>query len=103
MLYIIKERGKSMDYNLIYEELLLDIKNSNLAFNIRKSLNDIYNDKDLISLINKYKETGNETIKKEIYNNKKFMRYKKLENETNLLIMKLNKTFKEIGDSNENN
>lgn len=92
-----------MDYNLIYEELLLDIKNSNLAFNIRKSLNDIYNDKDLISLINKYKETGNETIKKEIYNNKKFMRYKKLENETNLLIMKLNKTFKEIGDSNENN
>ena len=92
-----------MDYNLIYQELLLDIKNSNLAFNIRKSLNDIYNDKDLISLINKYKETGNETIKKEIYNNKKFMRYKKLENETNLLIMKLNKTFKEIGDSNENN
>ena len=92
-----------MDYNLIYKELLLDIKNSNLAFNIRKSLNDIYNDKDLISLINKYKETEDETIKKEIYNNKKFMRYKKLENETNLLIMKLNKTFKEIGDSNENN
>ena len=92
-----------MDYNLIYQELLLDIKNSNLAFNIRKSLNDIYNDKDLISIINKYKETRNETIKKEIYNNKKFMRYKKLENETNLLIMKLNKTFKEIGDSNENN
>ena len=31
-----------MDYNLIYQEILLDIKNSNLAFNIRKSLNDIY-------------------------------------------------------------
>lgn len=92
-----------MDYNLIYEELLLDIKNSNLAFNIRKSLNDIYNDKDLISLINKYKETGNETIKKEIYNNEKFMRYKRLENETNLLIMKLNKIFKEIGERDENN
>lgn len=92
-----------MDYNLIYEELLLDIKNSNLAFNIRKSLNDIYNDKDLISLINKYKETENETIKKEIYNNEKFMRYKRLENETNLLIMKLNKIFKEIGERDENN
>ncbi len=92
-----------MDYNLIYQELLLDIKNSNLAFNIRKSLNDIYNDKDLISLINKYKETGNETIKKEIYNNEKFMRYKRLENETNLLIMKLNKIFKEIGERDENN
>ena len=92
-----------MNYNLIYAELLLDIKNSNLAFNIRKSLNDIYNDKDLISLINKYKETGNETIKKEIYNNEKFMRYKRLENETNLLIMKLNKIFKEIGERDENN
>ena len=92
-----------MDYNLIYQELLLDIKNSNLAFNIRKSLNDIYNDKDLISLINKYKETGDETIKKEIYNNEKFARYKRLENETNLLIMKLNKIFKESSDINENN
>ena len=92
-----------MDYNLIYEELLLDIKNSNLAFNIRKSLNDIYNDKDLISLINKYKEAEDETIKKEIYNNEKFMRYKRLENETNLLIMKLNKIFKEIGERDENN
>ena len=92
-----------MDYNLIYQELLLDIKNSNLAFNIRKSLNDIYNDKDLISLINKYKETEDETIKKEIYNNEKFMRYKRLENETNLLIMKLNKIFKEIGERDENN
>ena len=92
-----------MDYNLIYKELLLDIKNSNLAFNIRKSLNDIYNDKDLISLINKYKEAEDETIKKEIYNNEKFMRYKRLENETNLLIMKLNKIFKEIGERDENN
>ena len=92
-----------MDYNLIYQELLLDIKNSNLAFNIRKSLNDIYNDKDLISLINKYKEAEDETIKKEIYNNEKFIRYKKLENETNLLIMKLNKIFREVSDSNESN
>ncbi len=92
-----------MDYNLIYQELLLDIKNSNLAFNIRKSLNDIYNDKDLISLINKYKEAEDETIKKEIYNNEKFMRYKRLENETNILIMKLNKIFKEIGERDENN
>ena len=92
-----------MDYNLIYQELLLDIKNSKLAFNIRKSLNDIYNDKDLISLINKYKEAEDETIKKEIYNNEKFMRYKRLENETNLLIMKLNKIFKEIGERDENN
>ena len=83
-----------MDYNLIYQELILDIKNS--------KLNDIYNDKKLITNINKYKDTLDENIKKEIYNNEKFMRYKRLENETNLLIMKLNKIFKEIGDKNEN-
>ncbi|HIT37763.1 MAG TPA: hypothetical protein IAB59_04750 [Candidatus Onthousia faecipullorum] len=92
-----------MDYNVIYRELLLDIKNSKLAFNIKESLNDIYNDKDLIDFINKYKETRDETIKKEIYNNEKFIRYKKLENETNLLIMKLNKIFREVSDSNESN
>ena len=92
-----------MDYNVIYRELLLDIKNSKLAFNIKESLNDIYNDKDLIDFINKYKETRDETIKKEIYNNEKFIRYKKLENETNLLIMKLNKIFREVRDSNESN
>lgn len=91
-----------MDYNLIYQELILDIKNSKLTYNIKKTLNDIYNDKKLIANINKYKDTLDENIKKEIYNNEKFMRYKKLENETNLLIMKLNKIFKEIGDNNEN-
>ena len=92
-----------MDYNVIYRELLLDIKNSKLAFNIKESLNDIYNDKDFIDFINKYKETRDEPIKKEIYNNEKFIRYKKLENETNLLIMKLNKIFREVSDSNESN
>ena len=40
---------------------------------------------------------------KEIYNNENFARYKRLENETNLLIMKLNKIFKESSDINENN
>ena len=92
-----------MDYNLIYQELLSDIKNSKLSFDIKESLKDIYNDKNLIELINKYKETGDETIKKEIYNNEKFMKYKRLENETNLLIMKLNKIFKESSVVNENN
>lgn len=92
-----------MNYNIIYQELLSDIKNSKLNFDIKESLNDIHNDKELIELINKYKETGDKTIKKEIYNNEKFMKYKRLENETNLLIMKLNKIFKESSDIYENN
>ena len=92
-----------MDYNLIYQELLSDIKHSKLSFDIKESLKDVYNDKELIKLINKYKETRDEKLKKEIYNNEKFIRYKRLENETNLLIMKLNKIFKESSDINENN
>ena len=58
-----------MNYNAIYQELLSDIKKSKLSFDIKESLKDIYNDKELIKSINKYKETGNENIKKEIYNN----------------------------------
>ena len=92
-----------MDYNLIYQDLLFSINNSKLGYDIKESLKSIYNDKDLIDSINKYKVTNDESLRKKIYNNKKFMRYKKLENETNLLIMKLNNIFKELGDSNENN
>lgn len=92
-----------MHYNLIYQDLLFSINNSKLSYDIKESLKSIYNDKDLIDSINKYKITKDESLIKKIYNNEKFMRYKKLENETNLLIMKLNSIFKELGDSNENN
>lgn len=92
-----------MHYNLIYQDLLFSINNSKLSYDIKESLKSIYNDKDLIDSINKYKITKDESLMKKIYNNEKFMRYKKLENETNLLIMKLNSIFKELGDSNENN
>lgn len=92
-----------MDYNLVYQDLLFSINNSKLSYDIKESLKSIYNDQDLMDSIRQYKTTKDELLKKEIYNNKKFMRYKKLENETNLLIMKLNSIFKELGDSNENN
>ncbi len=92
-----------MDYNLIYQELLTSIKNSELAFEIKESLTDIYNDKTLINSILKYKSTKDDNLRKEIYNNEKFKRYKRLENQANILIMKLNKIFKELGDNNESN
>lgn len=84
-----------MSYNLIYQELLSMIKRSEISFEIKKSLEDVYSDKELIEKINKYKETEDETLKKEIYNNEKFIHYKRLENELNLLILKLNNIFKE--------
>ena len=87
-----------MSYNLVYQELLSMIKRSEINFEIKKSLEDVYSDKELIEKINKYKETNDETLKKEIYNNEKFIHYKRLENELNLLILKLNNIFKERMD-----
>lgn len=87
-----------MSYNLVYQELLSMIKRSEISFEIKKSLEEVYSDKELIEKINKYKETQDETLKKEIYNNEKFIHYKRLENELNLLILKLNNIFKERMD-----
>lgn len=85
-----------MKYMITYQELLLDINNSNLKFAIDRVLTDIYKDKRLIESINKYKETLDEKIRDEIYENESFVKYKKLENEVNMLILKLNKIFKEL-------
>ena len=85
-----------MKYMLTYQELLLDINNSNIKFAIDRVLIDIYKDRRLIESINKYKETLDEKIRDEIYNNESFVKYKKLENEVNMLILKLNKIFKEL-------
>lgn len=85
-----------MKYMITYQELLLDINNSNIKFEIDRVLTDIYKDKRLIESINKYKETLDEKIKDEIYENESFVKYKKLENEVNKLILKLNKIFKEL-------
>ena len=85
-----------MDYILIYQELLSNIKNSKLSFELKEALNNIYNDYRLLDTINKYKITHDEKLRNKIYENKNFMRYKHLENETNTLILKLNKVFKEL-------
>ena len=85
-----------MKYMITYQELLLDINNSNIKFAIDRVLTDIYKDKRLIESINKYKETLDEKIRDEIYNNESFVKYKKLENEVNMLILKINKIFKEL-------
>ena len=85
-----------MYYNLVYQELLYDIKNSNLTYQVREALNNIYSDKELLKDINKYKETLDDDLRYKIYNNEKFQNYKKLENDINMLILKLNKIFKEL-------
>ena len=63
-----------MKYMITYQELLLDINNSNIKFAIDRVLTDIYKDKRLIESINKYKETLDEKIRDEIYNNESFVK-----------------------------
>lgn len=53
-------------------------------------------DKDLLDKIKKYKETQDESLKKEVLSNKLFQEYKEKEIDFNVLILKINKELKRI-------
>ena len=53
-------------------------------------------DKDLLDKIKKYRETQDESLKKEILSNKLFQEYKDKEIDFNLLILKIDKELKRI-------
>lgn len=85
------------------EELMYLIENLENKLNldptivrVREVLKDIYNDNELLCLIDKYKITRDDSLKYEIYKNSRFVEYKKLENEVNLIIMKINHELKSI-------
>lgn len=81
-----------------YQELVYMINNSVIKKEIKNSLDDIYSDSDLVSKIAMYHETYNDNLRKEIYNNLKYKKYKKLENRLNFLILSCNKYLGEIKD-----
>lgn len=83
-----------------YYELVDMIDNSEIKFEIKKSLASIYEDKELIAKIDEYHNTYNEMIRKEIYNDEKYKKYKMLENRLNFLILSCNKYLGEIKDEN---
>ena len=83
-----------------YYELVDMIDNSAIRSEIKKSLASIYEDKELIAKIDEYHNTYNETIRKEIYNDEKYKKYKMLENRLNFLILSCNKYLGEIKDEN---
>ncbi len=73
-----------------------------------KELNkEILVDKDLINLIEKYHNTNDLELKKQIYNHKLIKEYKKTETDINIIIMKINSVLKKINNrgkcSHENN
>lgn len=83
-----------------YYELVDMIDSSEIKSEIKKSLASIYEDKELIAKIDEYHNTYNETIRKEIYNDEKYKKYKMLENRLNFLILSCNKYLGEIKDEN---
>lgn len=73
-----------------------------------KELNkEILVDKDLINLIEKYHNTNDLELKKQIYNHELIKEYKKTETDINIIIMKINSVLKKINNrgkcSHENN
>lgn len=83
-----------------YQELIYMIDNSIIKKEIKVCLDDIYKDDELVNKIKRYHETYDEVLRKEIYNNNKYIKYKTLENRLNLLILSCNKYLGEIKDEN---
>ncbi|MBD9098148.1 hypothetical protein EGP98_00880 [bacterium] len=84
----------------IYQELVYIIDNSIIKKEIKECLDDIYKDDELVNKIKRYHETYDEVLRKEIYSNNKYIKYKTLENRLNLLILSCNKYLGEIKDEN---
>ena len=83
-----------------YQELVYMINNSLIKKEIKSSLDEIYSDTELVNKIKMYHETSNGNLRKEIYSNLKYKKYKELENRLNFLILACNKYLGEIKDEN---
>ncbi len=53
-------------------------------------------DKELLSLIEKYKYNRKESLKEEIYNDPLYKRFKEKETDINILILEINNSLKKI-------
>lgn len=76
--------------------------NEDKVFKTLKALNkELNEDADFISKIQKYKlDTNNIDLKKEILNDKRYLKYKDLENKVYLFSLKLNQKLKELKTEN---
>ncbi len=79
-----------------YQELIFMINNSLIKKELKNSLEAIYKDNYFLDKINSYHNTYDENLRREIYANEKYKKYKKLENRLNFLILSCNKYLGEI-------
>ncbi len=69
--------------------------------NIDLYYNEIIKNKELVDMIENYKISFNEHIKQDIYTYDEFQKFKKYENEVNLLIMGINSRLKKLNKNGE--
>ena len=78
------------------ENLKKELDNSQEVKHIKELNSKINDNKELISLIEKYNEKQDESIKEQIINNEFFREYKLSENEINYIILEINSKLKQI-------
>ena len=78
------------------ENLKDELDKTESIVNIKKLNNKIKEDKELRTLLEKYKNTSNINVKEEIMSNELFKKYKEEETNINFIILEINKRLKEI-------
>ena len=86
----------------LYEKLdnvILELEKLELFKNIDASIEKINNNVELVSKINKYNTTKDESLRLDIYNYQEIKEYKMYENEANILILQINNKLKKINNN----
>ena len=78
------------------EKIKEELDNSKEVKHIKELNTKLIDNQELVSLIEKYNTTQDESIKKQIINNEFFKEYKISENELNYLILEINFKLKQI-------
>ena len=73
-----------------------ELDNSKEVKHIKELNSKLKDNKELISLIEKYNNTQDESIKEQIVSNEFFIEYKLSENEINYIILEINSKLKQI-------
>ena len=84
-------------YNKV-NNLISKLDDNDLDKEIRDLTIQVSNDKDLIKLLDEYKITKDESLKRKILSNELFQRYKSKETDLNILIMSVNQKLKAINN-----
>lgn len=81
------------------EQLKEEISKDPVVVDYLKEKKKIFNNKELISKIERYQQTKLDILKKEIESSPSFLAYKEKETNVNLLILGINQKFKQLNPS----